>query len=137
MEELTQLVDKIVKEAAEVSTIDDPHILAAKLTDLASYYTTLGALLHKAENNEQKAENNYKFLRAKIQKDAIKKGEGVKAAELTAIVDTKEDLDHYQDLRHLARLLFLTRQSLDKTMDALRSRLSQIKTEMEGSRHAA
>lgn len=136
MEKLNQLIAKINQETVMTKEWQDPNFLATLLLRLASYYASLGVHIADAERDENLAKTHYEVVRAQTQVDLINAGEPVKKSESAAAVEIVDDVHTYIELRHKARLLFLTRQNLDKTMDAVRSSLAQQGREKEGSRHA-
>lgn len=114
---------------------DDPDFLSNLLLELASLYSSLAKPLADYEQEEDAAENQLKVARALTTQDRIKGGEAIERAKAAAISDTVDDFASYSQVRHKARWIFLTRQNLDKTMDAIRSRLSYIKRDWEGTKH--
>lgn len=133
---LTDLVAQIEIETKLNPHWDDPEYLSSLLLRLASYYATLGRFVADAERDTGLAEIQYKFAREAETKDKIEGGMAIGAAEHMGEVAAHEDRIEHVAIKHKARLLFISRQSLEATMDAIRSRLSYIKTEREASRHA-
>lgn len=133
---MNEILEQVKKELAIDGRWDDPASLADLLPKLVSLYSSLGQYVADAERDEALAETHYKVVREQIKVEKLKAGETVKSAEAQAFLAITDDIHEYIRLRHLARLLFLTRQSLDKTMDAARSKISMMKSDREGSRSA-
>ena len=131
---LSELIETIRIETTVNEKWEDPNYLSELLVRLASYYSTLGKPLAEAEQNEDFAKLNYELVRERFKVERVEAGDSVALAESKAAVQVKLDKDEWANSKYKARLLFLTRQSLDKTMDALRSRLSYIKMDREGAR---
>lgn len=127
---------------AQKTTRDDqwssPDYLSELLLELASYYATLGPLLAEAEHYQEVAERHTKVAKAILIQDMIAEGKSATAAESTVMANESlaEDHDILLAAQYKTRRLFLARQSLDKTLDAIRSTMSYHKSEKEASRHA-
>ena len=129
---LTQLLSLIEQETRLKSEWDDPNYLADLLPRLASYYATLGPFVADAELEADDAEITYKVnLATEAANQIEERGLSVAAAEKNAISETEDTRRLHAKLHHKARLLFLARQSLSVTIDAVRSKLSFIKIDME------
>lgn len=138
---LSELIDTIQKECTITEQWSDPNFLSDLLLRLASYYSSLGQFVSSSERDAADAEMMYKVAREriKVEKSQEKGADGKKlvsdkVADSMAVVEVQEDEGKYIELKYKARLIFLTRQNLDKTMDAIRSKLSYIKSDREGSR---
>lgn len=136
MATLTELIETIQKETTLNKQWEDPNYLKDLLLRLASYYSTLGRFVAEAERDELTAKTHYEVTREQIKVEMITEGKPVKLSESTAAAQVEPEIQEYIQLKYKARLLFLTRQNLDKTMDAIRSSLAQQGREREGSKHA-
>jgi hypothetical protein len=128
---LSKLIDIIQEETTSKPEWDDPNYLSELLLRLASYYSTLGRFVAEAEQRQDFAEIQYKVGREQAKVDNIQSGDSVALAESKAAVLAGVDQNEVVNLKYKARLLFLTRQSLDKTLDAIRSRLSYVKMDKD------
>lgn len=136
MSEIEQLIEAIELHTSRTEDWNDGNYLADKLLTLASLYSSLGHHIADAERAADQAEIAFKIQRERAKEKRIKIGkEAIKSAEGTAIIDVQDEYQHFIKLKYNARLLFLTRQSLDKTMDSIRSALTQMRHDKEGSRH--
>lgn len=133
---LTALLDQIEQETKMTKDWEDPDFLSTLLLRLASYYATLGRFVAEAEQNQNFAELYYKGGREKTKVEQLEEGDSVALSESKAELSSQEARTEYINLKYKARILFLARQSLEKTMDACRSRLSYIKSERESARDA-
>lgn len=136
MATLTELIETIQKETTLNKQWEDPNYLKDLLLRLASYYSTLGRFVAEAERDELIAKTHYEVTREQIKVEMITEGKPVKLSESTAAAQVEPEIQEYIQLKYKARLMFLTRQNLDKTMDAIRSSLAQQGREREGSKHA-
>lgn len=130
---LTELLEEIHKETTISTEWEDPTFLSILLLKLVSHYATLGPIVAEAEKEADTADVHYKVVREQTKLDSIKAGETVKASEAKGLVQSLADQEYHIELKYKARLLFLTRQNLDKTIDAIRSRLSFMKRDRENS----
>lgn len=134
---LEDLLQAINSETVMTVDWDDPDYLATLLLKLASYYSSLALPIADAELDKASAEAVHKATVGQRALELIDEGMAVKRAEIQSSVDAQEMLHTFNDKSHTARILFLTRQNLDKTMDAIRSKLSYLKTERESVRNSA
>lgn len=124
---LSELLDIVQAETLQKPSWDDPNFLADLLPRLASLYASLGQFLGDAELNADAAEISYRVAREGEAATKIEGGTSVGLANSMAYVETAELRLVWVKLKHKARLLFLARQSLDRTIDAIRSKLSYKK----------
>lgn len=111
---------------------EDPHYLSDLLLRLSSYYSSLALPIATAGAEEAAVELSAKVIKEQSKIKSIKDGNSVALSESTAVIESQQIYyDHISKAKEV-RLLFLTRQNLDKCMDAIRSKLSYIKTEKEG-----
>lgn len=134
---LTKILEQVEKETKLTPEWEDPEYLSTLLLRLASYYATLGRFIAEAEQNQNFAEVYYKMGREKTKIEEIEAGNSVALSESRAEASIGEQRIEYINLKYKARLLFLARQSLEKTQDAIRSRLSYLKSEKESVRDNA
>ncbi len=131
---LTEILEQIERETKMTRDWESPDYLSNLLLRLASYYATLGKFIAEAEQNQLFAEAYYKLGVEKTKVEQIEEGDSVALAESKAALSAEEAKQEYINLKYKARLLFLARQSLEKSMDAIRSKLSYLKTERESVR---
>jgi len=132
---LTEILELIHERTSITAQWEDPEYLANLLVELASLYSSLSAPLANLEADNDYAENNYKTTKAGIIEELASGGMPVGRAEEAAKLQTTQEFSEYTEAKKKARTVFLTRQNLDKVMDAIRSKLSYIKRDMESSRH--
>lgn len=128
---LSELLELIRLETTISADWDDPNYLADLLVRLASYYSSLGQLLADAERDENEAELAFKLRREGKAAEEIEGGMSAAAAEKIGVMESETERKIHIKLKHKARLFFLSRQSLEKTMDAIRSKLSYLKRDRE------
>lgn len=128
---LSKLIETIEQETKRTSQWEDGNYLSELLLRLASYYATLGRFVAEAEQDSNFAEVHYKFTHEHAKVEFIKAGETVALAESKSYESSKKDRDDYVHFKYKYRLLNLTRQSLETTIDAIRSRLSYMKSERD------
>lgn len=128
---LSGLLELIEVETRIKPAWDDPNYLADLLPRLASLYASLGQSIADAERDADLAEGNYKYIREKLATERLEDGVSVAKADKLAVVDSAEHFQEWVKLKHKARLLFLARQSLDRTIEAIRSKLSFLKADRE------
>lgn len=131
---LSTLIATIQTETTISSQWEDPNYLSELLLRLASYYSTLGSFVADAEQQQDFAKTKFEVMRETAKVDYITEGDSVALAESKAVTVTKGEKDEYAKLKYKARLLFITRQSLEKNLDAIRSRLSYIKSDQQAQR---
>lgn len=131
---LSQLLDLIKSETRLKPEWNDPNYLADLLPRLASYYSTLGEFVANAELEADEAEISYKVARESSTVRDIEKGSSAAAAAAMAVEQSEDERREYVKLKYKARLLFLARQSLEKNLDAIRSKLSFLKKDKEEQR---
>lgn len=124
---LTELLEIIEVETRIKPEWEEPAFLADLLPRLASLYASLGQSIADAEREADDAEIAYKVQREKVAADAMEEGKSAVAADKSGVIATEMLRYEWSRLKHKARLLFLARQSLDRTLDAIRSKLSYIK----------
>lgn len=129
MATLTELLALIETETQIKPAWEDPAFLADLLPRLASLYASLGPFIADAEHETDAAEISYRVAREGKAATAIETGVSIGLANSTAFVGTAELRLVWMKLKHKARLLFLARQSLDRTIDSIRSKLAFLKSE--------
>lgn len=132
--DLSALLELIGEETRLKASWESPDYLANLLPRLASYYATLGEFVANAERDADEAEISYKVKREGASHGHMEGGASAVAADKIAVLKSEAERREWIRLKHKARLLFLARQSLDRTIDAIRSKLSFIKRDMENSR---
>ncbi len=134
----SELLTLIAEKTTRDERWADPEYLAELLVELASYYATLGPLLADSEQDKDVAERQTKVAKALLIQDKIAEGSSATAAEVTAMADEglAEDYANLISAQYKARRYFLARQSLEKTLDAIRSAMKYHSSEKEASRHA-
>ncbi len=131
---LSELLDLIKAETRLKPEWDEPDYLADLLPRLASYYSSLGEFVANAELDANMAEIAYKVKREGETSRWIGDGGTAAAAAANAVVTSADERREHAKLHYKARLLFLARQSLEKNMDSIRSKLSFIKRSVEEQR---
>jgi hypothetical protein len=131
---LSDLLDLIESETRIKPEWEDPSFLADLLPRLASLYASLGQFIADAERDADNAEVSYKVERESVATSEMEDGRSAVGADKQAVIATEEERREWIKLKHKARLLFLARQSLDRTIEAIRSKLSFIKSDKENSR---
>lgn len=104
----------------------DGNKVKDRLARFTSYYSSLGPILARAEDKYSESEEDYETAVARSRK----RGDSVAEARLANTDQAKTA----RELKYNYRLLFITRQSLDKEMDSMRSALTQMRHEKESAR---
>lgn len=128
---LSELLEAIERETKRNPQWEDGNYLSELLLRLASYYATLGRFVAEADQEASFAEIHYKFTHEHTKVELIKAGDAVGLAESKAYEESKLDRDEYVHSKYKYKLLMMSRQSLETTIDAIRSRLSYMKSERE------
>jgi hypothetical protein len=128
---LSELLEQIDTKTAMNPDWDNPNYLADLLLVLASYYATLGRFVAEAERAARFGEVHYKFVQEQEKLGQVEKGDSATLAESKGRVASRADQDEWVQLKYKATLLSLSRQNLEKTMDAIRSKLAYLKFEKE------
>lgn len=130
---LSELIAQIQQLTRLDGRWDDPNYLADLLVQLASYYATLGEFVAQAIQDQDLAERAYKIAREQNIVDFVAAGDSVTLAEHKAEIAISELKEEFFGRKYKARVLLIQRQSLDRTMDAIRSKLSYIKAERQSN----
>lgn len=128
---LSELLKLIEEETRISSDWNNPDYLSNLLLRLASYYASLGRFIADSDLAQSESETRYRVKRDQTKKESLEGGSSVALADAVAELAIEDDKLKYNQLKYKARLVLLSRQSLDKTMDAIRSRLSYLKLERE------
>lgn len=130
---LSELLTEIEAKTTRTKQWEDPSYLADLLLELGSYYATLGSHVAEAEQGASLSESHARLAREQLKLTYVEEGDSATVAESRARVDTAVDEQDAIGLAYKAKLLRLSRDGLGVTIDVIRSKLSFVKRDMEGS----
>lgn len=116
----------------------DGDWLSKKAMELAIHNSTLGSFVADYEKKDLVAEHTYKTAREKVKLEVMqgvnkdyKDSKSATYADTVKQIATAEESLEYMKAHHTYRTLSYKRMSINSLIDAIRSRLSWIKSEME------
>lgn len=128
-----ELFSLIEQKTRRTRQWEDVNYLADLLTELASLYATLGTVVAEARRDRDDADTVLKVEREKIKLRLLDEGSTATKADSRKIVDTEDLAKQYNGLNYRYELIRSYRENLEKTIDAIRSRISYSKYEASAS----
>lgn len=126
-----QLVDEIDDLLREIwEHLENPELLSFDILRLAVKSGGLGTHLIEAEFDMDQAESQYKYQVDKRKLELVKQGESATVSESTAKVELQEDYSAYLERKKAYKAIKIKREDTDRAIDAVRSRLSLVKTDL-------
>lgn len=133
-----QVIKAIDDARAELNPIvkASPERLSQALVKLAALNSFLGEHVAGAEYDANTKDANYRHTREQIKLKAMNEDKTTASeAESIKIVDSQELLEAYNMSVYVHKLLANKRKDTSEFIDALRSRLSFVKTDMKESQN--
>lgn len=107
--------------------------LSKLVVRLASYNSSLGEFVASSERDADLAEAYYEITREKAYKHARTQDNGVGDAENIKKIASENEKVAYLEAKYQYKVLSILRQDVNNLIDAIRSRLSWLKTDKEQS----